>query len=97
MLLAKIFFFSQYFEVDMILLQKWEDHRLNFTEQSNTNHTLIIKYDDIINKMWIPDLFVSNAKTTRHMYRIDNKNLAQIVRIIPGGKIEYTNRYIIHI
>jgi hypothetical protein len=83
----------QHFEVDVILRQEWEDHRLNFTEQLNANHTLTIKYEDFITKIWIPDLFVSNAKTTRHRLRIDNKDLAQILRIFPGGKIEYTNRY----
>ena len=76
----------------MIIRQRWDDHRLNFTEQIDTNHTLTIKYEDIISKLWIPDLFVSNAKTTKHQSRIDNKDLAQVLRIIPGGKIEYTNR-----
>ncbi|XP_028405675.1 glycine receptor subunit alpha-2-like [Dendronephthya gigantea] len=82
----------QMFEVDMIIRQKWEDHRLNFTEQSNTNYTMTIKYEDIIGNIWIPDLFVSNAKTTKHQSRVDNKDLAQVLRISPGGKIEYTNR-----
>ena len=76
----------------MIIMQKWEDHRLNFTEQSNTNYTLAIKYEEIIGNIWIPDLFVSNAKTTKHQSRVDNKDLAQVLRISSGGKIEYTNR-----
>ena len=76
----------------MILRQKWKDLRLNFTEQSNTNFTLTIKYQDIISKIWIPDLFVSNSKSTTHQNRIDNKDLAQVLRIKPGGKVEYTNR-----
>jgi hypothetical protein len=77
----------------MIIRQTWQDHRLNFTEQLNTNHTLTIKYADTIRKIWIPDLFISNAKITKHQHRIDNQDLAQILRIIPGGKIQYTNRY----
>lgn len=79
----------------MILKQNWNDSRLNFTEQLNTNYTLTVNDEDLISKVWIPDLFISNAKSTNHQSRVDNSGLAQALHVVTGGNIQYTNRYFI--
>lgn len=76
------------FSMDIYLRQSWLDHRLQFYLYG-TNTTVTMNGEDLIEKIWKPDLFFRNVKEANfHYVTVPNK----LLRIHPNGDILFSMR-----
>ena len=71
--------------MDIFLRQSWQDDRLRYPNK--TPHLIIS--NQLIDKMWIPDLFFPNEKKASiHDITVPNK----LMRVTPDGQVVYSMR-----
>lgn len=74
--------------MDIYLRQSWQDRRLNLT-QFGINSPVTINGEDIMSKIWKPDLFFRNVKDAKfHHVTVPNK----LVKIQPEGSVLFSMR-----
>ncbi|XP_023220849.1 glycine receptor subunit alpha-3-like [Centruroides sculpturatus] len=79
---------SMEFSMDIYLRQSWLDHRLQLYLYG-TNTTITMNGEDLIEKIWKPDLFFRNVKEADfHYVTVPNK----LLRIHPNGDILFSMR-----
>lgn len=73
----------------MFLRQTWNDSRLVYDKLPNLRS---LELDTrLMDKIWVPDLFISNEKTAHfHTVTVPNK----LMHIYPEGRVHYSMRYI---
>ncbi|XP_015916561.1 glycine receptor subunit alpha-2-like isoform X1 [Parasteatoda tepidariorum] len=79
---------NQDFGMDIYLRQSWIDPRLK-TSIYGMNETMTLNGQDIIDKIWKPDLFFRNLKSGNfHSMTVPNK----LIKLAPDGKILFSMR-----
>nr|UOV21289.1 cysloop ligand-gated ion channel, glycine receptor, gly-5 [Ixodes ricinus] len=74
--------------MDIYLRQSWRDRRLNLS-QHGVSSTVTINGEDIMSKIWKPDLFFRNVKDAKfHHVTVPNK----LVKIGPDGEVLFSMR-----
>lgn len=74
--------------MDIYLRQSWQDVRLNVSKYG-VNHTVTINGEDIMGKIWKPDLFFRNVKEASfHYVTVPNK----LVKLGPDGEVLFSMR-----
>ncbi|XP_052282816.1 glycine receptor subunit alpha-3-like [Dreissena polymorpha] len=75
------------FSIGMFLDQTWNDSRLEFEKLPNL---LALELDSrMMDKIWVPDLFISNEKrAVVHAVTVPNK----LMHIYPEGRVQYSIR-----
>ncbi|XP_006825493.2 glycine receptor subunit alpha-4-like [Saccoglossus kowalevskii] len=76
---------SMDYELTIFLRQAWHDPRL----RHNSTSTIVINGGDVLNMVWVPDLFFSNAKSAA-IHSSPKENL--LLRIEPSGNVLYSIR-----
>ncbi|CAD6187871.1 unnamed protein product [Caenorhabditis auriculariae] len=73
------------YDMDLYLYMSWQDNDLR---HNHTDH-ILINDKDILDRMWLPDLYFANARTAYfHKVTVHNFNLF----ISPAGTISYGTR-----
>lgn len=77
----------QDFTMGLIITQSWKDTRLEFFRLIEDN---VLELDTkMINKVWVPDLFVANEKKAYfHEITVPNK----MMHLYSNGLVEYKSR-----
>ncbi|KAG8176502.1 hypothetical protein JTE90_006339 [Oedothorax gibbosus] len=76
------------FGMDIYLRQSWVDPRLRFS-RFGVNETMTLNGQDIIDRIWKPDLFFRNLKSGHfHSLTVPNK----LVKLSPTGRILFSMR-----
>ncbi|GIY54543.1 glycine receptor subunit alpha-2 [Caerostris darwini] len=76
------------FGMDIYLRQSWIDPRLEF-HQYGINDTVTLNGQDIIDKIWKPDIFFRNLKSGNfHSMTVPNK----LIKLSPNGRILFSMR-----
>uniref|UniRef100_A0A646QDA8 Glycine receptor subunit alpha-3 n=1 Tax=Hemiscolopendra marginata TaxID=943146 RepID=A0A646QDA8_9MYRI len=76
-------------KMNILLTFKWIDNRL----ANISNYVIPLTNPEIIDKIWIPEMFFSNSKTGKfHKVAVPN----QIMLIDPSGDINLVRRYYVH-
>lgn len=79
---------SMEYGMDIYLRQSWQDVRLNVSKYG-VNHTVTINGEDIMGKIWKPDLFFRNVKEASfHYVTVPNK----LVKLGPDGEVLFSMR-----
>ncbi|GIY51416.1 glycine receptor subunit alpha-3 [Caerostris extrusa] len=74
--------------MDIYLRQSWIDPRLEF-HQYGINDTVTLNGQDIIDKIWKPDIFFRNLKSGNfHSMTVPNK----LIKLSPNGRILFSMR-----
>uniref|UniRef100_L7M4K6 Putative glycine receptor alpha 3 n=1 Tax=Rhipicephalus pulchellus TaxID=72859 RepID=L7M4K6_RHIPC len=74
--------------MDIYLRQSWQDLRLNVSKYG-VNSTVTINGEDIMGKIWKPDLFFRNVKEASfHYVTVPNK----LVKLGPDGEVLFSMR-----
>lgn len=74
--------------MDIYLRQSWRDRRLNLS-QHGVSSTVTINGEDIMSKIWKPDLFFRNVKDAKfHHVTVPNK----LVKIGLDGEVLFSMR-----
>ncbi|XP_077862223.1 glycine receptor subunit alpha-4-like [Saccoglossus kowalevskii] len=76
---------SMDYELTIFLRQSWYDPRL----RHNSTGTIVINGGDVMDMVWVPDLFFTNAKSVT-IHSTPKENL--LVRIEPNGDVLYSLR-----
>ncbi|XP_022688119.1 glycine receptor subunit alpha-3-like isoform X3 [Varroa jacobsoni] len=74
--------------MDIYLRQSWNDKRLNLS-RFGINTTVALNGEDLMEKIWKPDLFFRNVKRAA-FHRVTVPNM--LVRIAPDGQVLYSMR-----
>ncbi|CAB3401933.1 unnamed protein product [Caenorhabditis bovis] len=73
------------FDMDMYLYMSWQDDSM----KHNKSHYILINDVNLLNKLWLPDLYFANARTAYfHKVTVHNFNMF----ISPAGTISYGTR-----
>lgn len=79
--------FSQDYEVDLYLRQKWQDARL---QHPDITESLDLNDPNLVKAIWKPEVYFPNAKHAEFQF-VTVPNV--LIRIKPDGDILYMLRY----
>ncbi|XP_076323285.1 glycine receptor subunit alpha-2-like isoform X2 [Tachypleus tridentatus] len=74
--------------LDIYFRQSWQDHRLHLADYG-LNKTVTLNAQELINRIWKPDLFFINVKEA-HFHLVTVPNM--LIKISPEGDILYSVR-----
>ncbi|XP_023236774.1 glycine receptor subunit alpha-2-like [Centruroides sculpturatus] len=76
------------YSMDIYLRQAWQDQRLNLA-QFGINSTVTLNGEDLVDKIWKPDLFFRNVKKASfHKVTVPNR----LIKMDPDGRVLYSMR-----
>lgn len=85
------YLFKEY-TLDLLVRKRWKDTRLSFSQRADVqerNISYIKVNEEVLNRMWVPDLFFANEKQA-FFHTVTVPNI--MLRVYPDGQILYSTR-----